>query len=183
MWLIAAVPHSGIPYIQIAFIIVLYIFHLFSTLTLEFRLVSQYICLLFIRILSIIDLVLCCFHVSCVSKCSPRYLTFLVCVMCACRSIGYVVLSLWFFLSVNVMWLHLLRADFGKVYIPWVCLLWRGRRWECRRAPGQRAPCCYCFLTLGHCLRCCFDGLRDVVSLYCKLCFHIAAFVWKLLFY
>ena len=39
-------------------------------LSLEFRLVGQYICLLFIRILSIIHLV-CCFHVNCVSKCSP----------------------------------------------------------------------------------------------------------------
>ena len=50
-------------------------------LSLGFRLISQYICLLFIRILSIIDLV-CCFHVSCVSKWSPRYLTCFVCVMC-----------------------------------------------------------------------------------------------------
>ena len=49
-------------------------------LSLESRLVSQYICLYLIRILSIIDLV-CCFHVSCVSKWSPRYLTCLVCVM------------------------------------------------------------------------------------------------------
>ena len=67
MWLIAVVPHSGIPYVQIGFIIILYIFNLFSMLNLEFRLVNRYICLLFIRILSIIDLV-CCFHVSCVSK-------------------------------------------------------------------------------------------------------------------
>ena len=67
MWLIAAVPHNGIPYAQIGFIIVLQIFSLFSMLSLEFRLVSQYICLPFIRILSIIDLV-CRFHVSCVSK-------------------------------------------------------------------------------------------------------------------
>ena len=43
---------------------------------LEFRLGSQYICLLFIRILFIIDLV------SCVSKWNPRCLTCLVCVMC-----------------------------------------------------------------------------------------------------
>ena len=62
MWLIAAVPHNGIPYAQIGFIIVLQIFSLFSMLSLEFRLVSQYICLPFIRILSIIDLV-CRFHV------------------------------------------------------------------------------------------------------------------------
>ena len=67
MWLIAVVPHSGIPYVQIDFIIILYIFNLFSMLSLEFRLVNRYIYLLFIRILSIIDLV-CCFHVSCVSK-------------------------------------------------------------------------------------------------------------------
>ena len=76
MWLIAVVPHSAIPYVQIGFI-VLWIFSLFSVLSLEFRVVSQYICLLFIRILSIIDLV-CCFHVSCVSKYSLRYLTCLV---------------------------------------------------------------------------------------------------------
>ena len=82
MWLITAIPHSDIPYVQIGFIIVLYIFHLFSMLSLELRLVNQYFCLLFIRILSIIDLV-CCFHISCVSKWSPRYLTCLVCVMCA----------------------------------------------------------------------------------------------------
>ena len=45
-------------------------------LSLKFRLGNQYICLLFIRILSIIVLVIC------VSKWSPRYLTCLVCVMC-----------------------------------------------------------------------------------------------------
>ena len=31
IWLIAAVPHNGIPYVQIGFMIVLYIFNLFST--------------------------------------------------------------------------------------------------------------------------------------------------------
>ena len=41
IWLIAAVPHSGIPYVQISFMIVLYIFNLFSVLSLDFRLVSQ----------------------------------------------------------------------------------------------------------------------------------------------
>ena len=41
MRLIAATPHSGIPYVQIGFIIVLWIFSLFSMLSLEFRLVSQ----------------------------------------------------------------------------------------------------------------------------------------------
>ena len=51
-------------------------------LSLEFRLVGQYICLLFIRILFIIDLV-CYLHVSCVSKWDLRHLTCLVCVMCA----------------------------------------------------------------------------------------------------
>ena len=46
IWLIAAIPYSGIPYIQIGFMIVLYIFNLFSMLNLDFRLVSQCICLL-----------------------------------------------------------------------------------------------------------------------------------------
>ena len=41
IWLIAAVPHNGIPYVQIGFMIVLYIFNLFSMLNLDFRLVSQ----------------------------------------------------------------------------------------------------------------------------------------------
>ena len=74
-------------------------------LSLDFRLVIQYICLSFIHILSIIDLV-CYFHVSCVSNWSPRYLTFcFVCLMC--------VPSNWIFggfcfRSVNVIWLHLL---------------------------------------------------------------------------
>ena len=54
--------------------IVLYIFNLFSMLNLDFRLVSQCICLLVVCILSIIDLVYC-FHMSYVSKWSPRYLT------------------------------------------------------------------------------------------------------------
>ena len=81
IWLIAAVPHSGIPYVQIGFMIVLYIFNLFSMLNLDFRLVSQCICLLVFCIFSIIDLV-CSFHVSCVSKWSPRYLTCFVCVIC-----------------------------------------------------------------------------------------------------
>ena len=67
IWFIAAVSHSGIPYVQIGFMIVLYIFNLFSMLNLDLRLVSQCICLLVVCILSIIDLV-CCFHVSCVSK-------------------------------------------------------------------------------------------------------------------
>ena len=46
IWLIAAVPHNGIPYVQIGFMIVLYILNLFSMLNLDFRLVSQCICLL-----------------------------------------------------------------------------------------------------------------------------------------
>ena len=46
IWLIDAVPHSGIPYVQIGFMIVLYIFNLFSMLNLDFRLVNQCICLL-----------------------------------------------------------------------------------------------------------------------------------------
>ena len=75
-WLVATVPHSGVPHVQIDFIIVLYIFSLFPMLSLEFRPVSQYICLLFIRVLSIIDLV-CCSHVNRVSKQSPGYLTWL----------------------------------------------------------------------------------------------------------
>ena len=83
-------------------------------LSLEFRLVSQYTCLLFIRILSIIDLV-CCFHASCASMWSLRYLTCFVCVTC--------VLFNWIFggfhfLSVNVIWLHLLGSAFicsGKI--------------------------------------------------------------------
>ena len=77
-------------------------------LSLEFRLISQYICLLFIRILSIIDLV-CCFHVSCVPKWSSRYLTCLVCVMCLpfSRMFGGIC-----FRNVNVIWLHLLGFAF-----------------------------------------------------------------------
>ena len=77
-------------------------------LNLEFRLVSQCICSLFIRILSTIDLVYC-FHVSCVSKWSPRYFTCLVCITCVPFD--------WIFggfrlRSVNVIWLHLLRFAF-----------------------------------------------------------------------
>ena len=40
-WLVAAVPHSGVPHVQIDFIIVLYIFSLFPMLSLKFRLVSH----------------------------------------------------------------------------------------------------------------------------------------------
>ena len=109
IWLIAAVPHSGIPYVQIGFMTVLYIFNLFPILNLDFRLVSQCTCLLVVCILSIIDLV-CCFHVSCVSKWSPRYLTCPVCVMCVLfsRMFGGIC-----FRSVNVIWLHLL--GFGSI--------------------------------------------------------------------
>ena len=58
--------------------------------------------------LSIIDLV-CCFHVSCVSKWSPRYLTCFVCVICVPfrRMFGCIC-----FRSVNVIWLHLLGFAF-----------------------------------------------------------------------
>ena len=73
-------------------------------LSLESRLVSQYICLHFIRILSIIDLV-CRFHVSCVSKWSPRYLTCLVCVM---RVPFNWIFGGFRFRRVNLIWLHLL---------------------------------------------------------------------------
>ena len=108
IWLIAAVPHSGIPYVQIGFMIVLYIFKLFSILNLDFRLVRQCICLLVFCIFSIIDL-LFSFHVSCASKWSPRYLTCFVCVICMPfrRIIDGI-----FFRSVNVIWLHLLRFAF-----------------------------------------------------------------------
>ena len=77
-------------------------------LSLDFQLVSRCICLLVICILSIIDLV-CCFHVSCVSKWSPRYLTCFVCVMCVPfrRMFGSIC-----FRSVNVIWLHLLGFAF-----------------------------------------------------------------------
>ena len=108
IWLIAVVPHSGIPHVQISFIIVLYIFNLFSMLNLDFRLVSQCICLLVFCIFSINDLV-CTFHVSCVSKWSPRYLTCFVCVICVLsrRMFGGI-----FFRSVNVIWLPLLGFAF-----------------------------------------------------------------------
>ena len=108
IWLIAAVRHSGIPYVQIGFMIVLYIFNLFSMFNLDFRLVSQCICHLVFCILSIIDLV-CSFHVSCVSKWSPRYLTCFVCVIFVPfrRMLDGI-----FFRSVNVIWLHLLGFAF-----------------------------------------------------------------------
>ena len=107
-WLIAAVPHNGIPYVQIGFMIVLYNFNLFFMLNLDFRLVSQYICLLVVCISSIIDLV-CCFHVSCVSKRSPRYLTCFVYIMCVPfrRIFGGIC-----FRSVKVIWLYLLGFAF-----------------------------------------------------------------------
>ena len=75
---------------------------------LDFRLVSQCICLLVFCIFSIIDLV-CSFHVSCVSKWSPRYLTCFVCVICVPfrRMFGGI-----FFRSVNVIWFHLLGFAF-----------------------------------------------------------------------
>ena len=63
IWLIAAVHHNGTPYVQIGFMIVLYIFKLFSMLNLDFRLVSQCICLLVFCIFSTIDL-MCSFQVS-----------------------------------------------------------------------------------------------------------------------
>ena len=93
--------------------IVLYIFNLFSMLNLDFRLVSQCICLLVVCILSIIDLV-CCFYVRCVSKRSPRNLTCFVCVMCVPfrRIFGGIC-----FRSVNVIWLHLLGFAF-------ICFSW-----------------------------------------------------------
>ena len=77
-------------------------------LNLDFRLVSQFICLLVVCILSIIDLV-CCFHLSRVSKWCPRYLTCLVYVICVpfSRMFGGI-----FFRSVNVIWLHLLGFAF-----------------------------------------------------------------------
>ena len=88
--------------------IVLYIFNLFSIVNLDFRLVSQCICLPIVCILSIIDLV-CCFHVSCVSKWSPRYLICFACVMCVPfrKMFGGIC-----FHSVNVIWLHLLGFAF-----------------------------------------------------------------------
>ena len=97
IWLIAAVPHSGI-----------YIFNLFSMLNLDFRLVSQCIYLLVFCIFSTIVLI-CSFHVSCVPKWSPRYLTCFVCVLCVpfSRMFGGIL-----FRSVNVMWLHLLGFAF-----------------------------------------------------------------------
>ena len=77
-------------------------------LNLDFRLVSQCICLLVSCIFSTIDLI-CSFHVSCVSKWSPRYLTCCVCVI-------YVSFRRMFdgilFRSVNVIWLHLLGFAF-----------------------------------------------------------------------
>ena len=82
-------------------------------LSLKFRLVGQYICVLFVRILSIIDLI-SCFHVSCVSKWSPRYLTYFVYVMCV--SFNWI-LGGFRFLSVNVIWLRLPRFAF----ICWSC--------------------------------------------------------------
>ena len=99
IWLIAAVPHSGIPYVQISFMIVLYIFNLFSMLNLDFRLVSHCICLLVFCIFSTIDLICSC-HVSCVSKWSPRYLTCFVCAICVPFSRMFGVI---FFRSVNVI--------------------------------------------------------------------------------
>ena len=81
IWLIAAVAHNGIPYVQIGFSIVLYILALFSRLSLDFRFITHCICLLVVCILFIIALI-CCFHVSCVSMWSRKYLTFPVCVMC-----------------------------------------------------------------------------------------------------
>ena len=102
IWLIAAVSHNRIPYVQIGFTIVSHIFNLFSMLNLDFRLVSQCICLLVFCIFSTIDLI-CSFHVSCVSKWSTRYLTCFVCVICVPfnRMFGGT-----FFRSVNVIWLH-----------------------------------------------------------------------------
>ena len=80
MWLLAAVSHNAIPYVQIGFSIVLYILALFSRLSLDFRFITHCICLLVVCILFIIALI-CCFHVSCVSMWSRKYLTFPVCVM------------------------------------------------------------------------------------------------------
>ena len=109
IWIVADVPHSGIPYVQIGFMMVLYIFNLLSMLNLDFRLVSQCICLLVFCIFSTIDLI-CSFHLSCVSKWSPRYLTCFVCVICVpfSRMFGGI-----FFRSVNVIWLHLLGFAFN----------------------------------------------------------------------
>ena len=50
MWLFAAIPQSGIPYVQMYFIIDLQICSLFSMLSLDFLPVSHDICLLFNRI-------------------------------------------------------------------------------------------------------------------------------------
>ena len=93
--------------------IVLYIFNLFSMLNLDFRLVSQCICLLVVCILSIIDLV-CCFYVRCVSKRSPRNLTCFVCVMCVPFRRMFVGVC---FRSVNVIWLHLLGFAFICLFV------------------------------------------------------------------
>ena len=41
IWFIAAVSHNRISYVQIGFMIVLYIFNLFSMLNLDFRLVMH----------------------------------------------------------------------------------------------------------------------------------------------
>ena len=81
-------------------------------LSLEFRLVSQYMCFPFIRILSIIDLVYCS-HVSCVFKWSLRYLTCLVCIMCVPFNW---IFGGFCFLSVNVIWLHLLGFAFIRLF-------------------------------------------------------------------
>ena len=54
IWLIAAVPHSGIPYVQIGFMIALHIFNLFSMLNSDFRLVAN----AFVSLLSVFCLLL-----------------------------------------------------------------------------------------------------------------------------
>ena len=128
IWLIAAVPHNGIPYVQIVLwsfyiFLIYFLFNLFS-LNLDFRLVSQCICVLVSRIFSTIDLI-CSFHVSCVSKWSPRYLTCFVCIICVPfnRMFGGI-----FFRSVNVIWLHLLGFAFicfscsqFSIFMIWSC--------------------------------------------------------------
>ena len=164
--------------------------------------------------LSIIDLVMICCHVSCVSKWSPRYLTCLLCVMCVPFNWTF---GGFRFLNVNVICLHLLgfaficlsrshfsifvmcscsyvavvsgsvcmtvqkcagpgsavrnvlrmleesvwRADFGRVYIPWVWLLWRGCRRRCHRAQVRGG---HAITVFWHC-----NTLYVVVSMACGM--------------
>jgi hypothetical protein len=70
-----AQPHRTMPYVHMGLSIVLYISSLFSSDSGEFFPITHFICLV-LWSSCFLFVMMCSFHVSLLSKCRPRYLTF-----------------------------------------------------------------------------------------------------------